>query len=830
MLLRFLRYMSLVGLCALSACGGGGDSGSNGGDGDPPSGSTPPPGPSVKVTLAASQTAIQVGDSVTLTWSSDGNGCTATNGWFGSKSANGTQVIGPFNQTLTFSLSCVGTATTASGQASVTVQVADFPLPPPTATKVVADSRLTTLDYVRVNVRLSAVFWDANSGNLFATSTSDSPTAPNALVVIDPLTGSFLRTAPLAASATAVTVSANGAYVYVGFGYGSNGEIRRFKAADLALDKTFTVGSEPLSSIERIAVSPVSAEIIAVIAGRLTASSTNPGLVIVDDGVSRPSLLAGSMQLPGRQFPDAIWVANAAWSPDGTRILVGFGPDDVGSDEFIVDSQGVSTASGRRLWGDPGLSPDFGERFYSSGRGVLSRTGPVQVLGRLPDYYYAPGALVAAPRGKIFSVQTHLLPGSYEDGLLITAFDLERLTYIDSIVFNGAALIKGGVALWGTDGLAIVGQDLILAHGSFAASGHVPLPDPDLLSVIGGNSQNANLSYRMMGIAARDVAADSCGHLYVATDASSAVRPSSVVEIDFETGLITRAVHLLGEPYHLAVSDDCSTLYAGLDASNSIARVRLSDMTVEAVLPLGFQSPTDQTPLHAKSVSVAPGLPRTVAVMQTDLASGCLGWGGNVAIFDDLTKRPVDVAVDTRMLKAVAWGGTASTLYGEDTSSVYQFSVDANGLGNQRTLFPNRIGTYIDDLGRDLRFDRGKNRLFNALGDVFDTAAGTELTPLIPPESRAIISSCGGTPTIVNASDPVNGRVFYVSYDVAGTLTVSAYDGTTLNKTGSAVIREASDARVLTWPLRVARPNANGLAVVTVNGQLLLMKGSLLAR
>jgi hypothetical protein len=76
----------------------------------------------------------------------------------------------------------------------------------------------------------------------------------------------------------------------------------------------------------------------------------------------------------------------------------------------------------------------------------------------------------------------------------------------------------------------------------------------------------------------------------------------------------------------------------------------------------------------------------------------------------------------------------------------------------------------------------------------------------------------------------VSGKAFYVSYDVAGTLTVSAYDGATLSKTGSAVLREASNAQALTWPLRVARPNANGLAVVTVNGQLLLMKGSLLAR
>jgi len=130
--------------------------------------------------------------------------------------------------------------------------------------------------------------------------------------------------------------------------------------------------------------------------------------------------------------------------------------------------------------------------------------------------------------------------------------------------------------------------------------------------------------------------ADSCGHLYAATDASAFLHPGSVVEVDFETGAVLRAVHVLGEPFNLVVSDDCTTLYAALDASNSVARIRLSDMTVDAVLPLGIESNKFLAMLRGRSLSVAPGQPLTVAIAKGDMdVSLCGGSDDGVVIFDD---------------------------------------------------------------------------------------------------------------------------------------------------------------------------------------------------
>jgi hypothetical protein len=99
---------------------------------------------------------------------------------------------------------------------------------------------------------------------------------------------------------------------------------------------------------------------------------------------------------------------------------------------------------------------------------VFSLSGPVEKLGRLPDALGIDNSRTESDaHGKAFSVQPHLLPGNFEDGSTITAYDLDRLTYIDSITFNGAAMFRGGKMIkWGDDGLALAGADsLLVAHG-----------------------------------------------------------------------------------------------------------------------------------------------------------------------------------------------------------------------------------------------------------------------------------------------------------------------------------------------------------------------------
>jgi len=105
----------LAGLL-VAACGGGGYGG--GGSGNP----------APTVTISVAPTAITLGQSATLNWSSSsGTSCTASGGWTGSRPASGTENATPTESgTVTFTLTCSGDAYTgsASGSATLTVNAA----------------------------------------------------------------------------------------------------------------------------------------------------------------------------------------------------------------------------------------------------------------------------------------------------------------------------------------------------------------------------------------------------------------------------------------------------------------------------------------------------------------------------------------------------------------------------------------------------------------------------------------------------------------------------------------------------------------------------------
>jgi DNA-binding beta-propeller fold protein YncE len=301
------------------------------------------------------------------------------------------------------------------------------------------------------------------------------------------------------------------------------------------------------------------------------------------------------------------------------------------------------------------------------------------------------------------------------------------------------------------------------------------------------------------------------------------------MEIDFETGGILRAVHVGGEPYDLAVSDDCNTLYAALHSSNAVARVDLTTMSVNAIVPLNTASSWSQGYLRGRSIGVAPGHPHTVAIAKGDMdASLCGGSDYGVVIFDDLVARSVEYGQGPGYsVKSIVWSTGADVLYGEDWNSTYAFTVDGTGVHSPMALFPYRVGTAVYDLGRDLYFDKGTGRLYNSFGNVYDTLTSHELGPIKLVDTPAIINSCG-TPSAARVTDSNSGKIFFVT-GTNPVLGVAAYDKDSLSLLGHAVFSGTDTASGFSEPLRVVRPTTGGLAVVTASGQIVLMQGSLLS-
>ena len=808
----------------IGGCGGGGgasssapgSSGSTSGGSGSGSQQSPPP---VQITFAASPTSVKSGGSATLTWSSESSACTAGNGWSGAKSGSGSLVIGPLTQTTTFSLSCAATATASTGQNNVTV-TATAPTPAPTASEVVSNSGETSLSYFDIDAQAADLAWDPTHSQLLVVTQATSPLAPNSLVAIDPTTGTMMQAVSLGATPSAVAISADGLYAYVGL---AGGVIRRFLAAGLSPDITFSVGNAS-SAIGEIDVSPISAHTIAVVASDLGGDTSGYyDLAIFDDGVARPEVLTNSSLN-----------YSASWSSDASQVFVSGGGDVPTVLDVAVTPQGVSLES-RAPWIDGNPVTVYGSTVYSLDGAVYSLTGVIQRLGRMPDYdALNVSRTESISLGKAFSAETNLDSGAIQDGTIINAFDLNQFTYIDSITFNGAALVASGKLItWGSNGLAMAGSELLIASGSFAGAGGAPLPQslatpPNLVS---GTTADGSLSFQVLNTSANDVAADSCGHLFVATSASAPLYPSSVLEMDADSDTVTGAVVIPGEPNALAVSGDCTTLYAALAESNAVERVQVSDLTLSAELPLGLAN--SGFFVRGESLDVAPGYPDTVAVSEEGMDQQflCDSDYNGVAIFDGVTERPVQYGEGQGYtIQSIAWGADSSVMYGEDWNGAYAFSVDASGAYDPTLLFPYWAGdTGIYDLGRDLYFDRAANRLFNSAGNVFDLTANAALGPIKLVNPVSLINDCG-TPSVARVSDQTSGKIFFVTYDSSATPTIdiAAYDKTTLDLIGHETLDAAGYAGGLSWPLRVVRPDSDSLAVVTASGQLILLRGPLL--
>jgi hypothetical protein len=116
-----LQFAAVAACLLLVSCGGGS------GGGGAPSAPATPPNP-VIVSIGASPTALTVGESTTLTWSSsNATACQASGDWSGTVTLAGTQLVTPpAARTFIYTLTCDGIASSTS------VVVANAPTPIPT--------------------------------------------------------------------------------------------------------------------------------------------------------------------------------------------------------------------------------------------------------------------------------------------------------------------------------------------------------------------------------------------------------------------------------------------------------------------------------------------------------------------------------------------------------------------------------------------------------------------------------------------------------------------------------------------------------------------------
>jgi hypothetical protein len=703
------------------------------------------------------------------------------------------------------------------------------------STILTSSSGRTSLAVMTLNLWTNAVAWDPVNDVLQVVTGSSSPTQPSSLLSVNPHTGRIVASQALTTQPLTVAVSNDGQYVYVGFDMG--GGVQRFIAKTLAPDLKIAVGDNT-TYIQDIQVSPVDPRTIAVCAWFIVPFMQRPGVVVFDDAVMRPNMFQGTFAVPGYIFGYAnVDAGKTSWSPDASTLYV-FNLSQQGMYQLNVTAQGLSLADWLTWVPSQGIGGRIvGHVVYIDGGQVVDLTGPVQVLGRFPGGYtnqqYRAELLA---NNKSFSVEDHYNAVPTVDAMILWASDTTNYSTIDSLIFPGiTSATEGKLYSWGTEGIAWGDSGrLVIASGNFAQSGGAaaPIASPPVVSSGTAMGTVNPLSYQILAAAALDVAADKCQNLYVSTSGGSGFHPNSVVAIDPANGMAKTSVYAGSEPYYLAVADDCSAVYAGLAQSSSVVRINVASMGVDETIPLpanaewGFAT--------SRSLSVAPGAPHSVAVATETSGTGCLAIDNNVMIFDDATARPIAYSNPNDAfyaVRGVAFGATASALYGFslDHSDVLAFTLDGTGITNAVEVTQS-TGNFPEDGGRFINFDALTGRIYDQLGNVFDTRANKSVGPIKLNVGPFTLASACGTATQAMTTDQTTGKVFFVTW-LGGQLglEIDSYDESSLALLETAQIPFSDAVGDFGPVLRLVRPDSQSLALVTSTGYLVLLHGPMLA-
>jgi len=100
--------------------------------------------------------------------------------------------------------------------------------------------------------------------------------------------------------------------------------------------------------------------------------------------------------------------------------------------------------------------------------------------------------------------------------------------------------------------------------------------------------------------------------LYVSVPGAAPTNGNSISVISLASASITSSPFAGSNPDVLAIADDSSVLYAGLDGSAQVQRFTLPSLTTDISYSLGRNS--FYGPYYALDLQVAPGAPDTTAV------------------------------------------------------------------------------------------------------------------------------------------------------------------------------------------------------------------------
>lgn len=611
----------------------------------------------------------------------------------------------------------------------------------------------------RVPLPSNDVAYDASRDVVLVTVPSTQPSLGNELVELDPETGDIGRHVFVGSEPGPIAITDDGTTAYVGM-RGAN-TIARIDLGTFTVSSTFSTGADSFFGarfVEDLAAAPGRNDVVAASLMKPGFSPRHAGVWVFDDGV----LL-----------------------PDET-------PDHTGANR--IEFADASTLYG---YNNETTSFEFWKIGVDAGGATVAKAGPSPITGFGVDIEYS-GGLVYSTSGKVIDPATRTGVRSFpEAGLVEVTPSNHRVTFVSgtrAAVYDtrtGApigARVLGDLPPSSTDlvasatGFALSSPDGVFLVGALVGGDPVVLPPPPL-------SLASNFAVTEVGALARDILFDPARRLlYLSVPQNATASANEVIALDPSSGAIVRRVFVGSDPGPLALSDDQSRLFVGLNGIGSVAKIDVSSFSVLSSFSLGNST---SGAVVAEDIEVRPGTTGTLAV---SLAAPGSPRHQGVAIFEAGRRLPESTPGHTGANRIEFQDG--STLYGtnNETTSFEFFGMEVDAAGVRRVT---TTGHLLDRFGTD-----------------FDLTAGTVYATsglVVDPARPALL---GRLPTSGPIEAVVASRRIYSVSAADGSL--MEYHLDTLRAVGSIALNAAAR------PLALVA-TGDGLAATFDNGTVLLL-------
>jgi len=300
----------------------------------------------------------------------------------------------------------------------------------------------------------------------------------------------------------------------------------------------------------------------------------------------------------------------------------------------------------------------------------------------------------------------------------------------------GAGTAGGGGAV-GIGGTGAGGAGMAGAGGGAGAAGSGASGGAGPRCVGACGTQLALGPRRMVYDAARD-------RLYLTIQGGAALYPNTITAVDPRSATITAAIPIGSDPDVLALSDDSSTLWVGMDGSFSMRKLTLGGST-PVVGPLHMIPPAQTT----AAVLVQAMVPMSES---PDTVAALVSMGpGILAVYDDGVRRANPNATNTA--PSTIFKGPPGSFYGSSGSTLFWMRVLSTGIA--QATFP---GLLNGAGGMGVLYKAGRLYIGTQVLDVSNPSTPTTVGML--PFAGTIAAHSAPNRIIVLSDppfDPVNG-------------------------------------------------------------------------